>query len=154
MRVAIIGSGIGGLTAAAALGRVGVDVAVYEQTGELGEVGAGLQLGPSEIKVLTALGLDAALRDFACEPAETVSINWSDGRQRSRTPSRGVMAAQFGAPYLTIHRADLHRALADLVPAGAIHLGRCCVAAEFDSAGSGRAVRRWLRNRVRYRDWL
>ena len=61
-RIAVIGAGIGGLAAACALRQRGFEVEVYERAAELGEVGAGLQLGPNAIKVLRALGIEAPLR--------------------------------------------------------------------------------------------
>ena len=68
LRVAVIGAGIGGLAAACALRTRGFEVAVYERAPSLGEVGAGLQLGPNAVKVLRALALETALRQLAFEP--------------------------------------------------------------------------------------
>ncbi len=62
IRVAIIGAGLGGLAAAGALRQHGIEVAVYERAPKLGEVGAGIQLGPNAVKVLRALGIERALR--------------------------------------------------------------------------------------------
>ena len=62
IRVAIIGAGLGGLAAAGALRQHGIEVVVYERAPQLGEVGAGIQLGPNAVKVLRALGLERALR--------------------------------------------------------------------------------------------
>jgi salicylate hydroxylase len=64
-RVAIIGGGIGGLTAANALSRAGIEVAVYEAAAELKEIGAGVALHPNAMKVLRAIGLEAARRGLA-----------------------------------------------------------------------------------------
>ena len=61
LRIAIIGAGIGGLAAACALRQHGFAVTVYERAAEIGEVGAGLQLGPNAVKVLRALGVFDAL---------------------------------------------------------------------------------------------
>ena len=81
-RVAIIGAGIGGLAAALALRRRGIDVMLHERAGRLAEVGAGLQLGPNSIKVLRALGLEDALRKNAFEPTNMVSLKWDDASLR------------------------------------------------------------------------
>ena len=70
IRVAIIGAGLGGLAAAGALRQHGIEVVVYERAPQLGEVGAGIQLGPNAVKVLRALGLERALRPLASEPVE------------------------------------------------------------------------------------
>ena len=63
-RVAVIGAGIGGIAAAGALRKLGVEVAVYERASDLGEVGAGLQIGPNGVKVLRALGLPETTYGF------------------------------------------------------------------------------------------
>ena len=136
-RIAVIGAGIGGLAAAGALRERGFEVDVYERAGELGEVGAGLQLGPNAVKVLRALGIEERLLALACEPTNIVSVASDDARLRFREPLKAVIAAQFGAPYLTAHRADLHALLQAKVPAARIHLGAQCTGA--DSIG-GAAV--------------
>lgn len=63
-RVALVGAGIGGLTAAAALHQRGFEVSVYERAPHLGEVGAGLQMAPNAVKVLRALGVEEAFERF------------------------------------------------------------------------------------------
>ena len=82
LRVAIIGAGIGGLAAACALRQCGFEIALYERATRLGEVGAGLQIGPNSVKVFRALGLEDALRRNAFEPTNMVSLNWDDARLR------------------------------------------------------------------------
>ena len=127
-RIAVIGAGIGGLAAACALRGRGFEVHVYERAGELGEVGAGLQLGPNAVKVLRALGIEERLRPLACEPTNIVSVAWDDAHLRFREPLKATAAAQFGAPYLTAHRADLHALLQAKLPADSIHLDARCTA--------------------------
>ena len=116
IRVAIIGAGLGGLAAAGALRQHGIEVAVYERAPKLGEVGAGIQLGPNAVKVLRALGIERALRPLASEPVNYVSLAWDDARLRYREPMKGPSWSHFGAPYLMAHRADLHRLLGELLP--------------------------------------
>jgi 2-polyprenyl-6-methoxyphenol hydroxylase-like FAD-dependent oxidoreductase len=128
-RIAVIGAGIGGLAAACALRDRDFEVAVYERASELGEVGAGLQLGPNAVKVLRALGVEERLRPRACEPTNIVSVAADDAHLRFREPLKAVAAAQFGAPYLTAHRADLHELLLARLPAGTIHLNAACTGA-------------------------
>jgi 2-polyprenyl-6-methoxyphenol hydroxylase-like FAD-dependent oxidoreductase len=127
IRVVVIGAGIGGLAAACALRGRGFETIVCERADELGEVGAGLQLGPNAVKVLHALGLEDGLRTWGFEPANIVSLAWDDARLRYREPLQAVCAARFGAPYLTVHRADLHRLLCERFGDG-IRLGACCTA--------------------------
>ncbi|MFL6937119.1 MAG: FAD-dependent monooxygenase [Xanthobacteraceae bacterium] len=126
LRVAVIGAGIGGLAAACALRTRGFEVAVYERAPSLGEVGAGLQLGPNAVKVLRALALETALRQLAFEPTNIVSLAWDDAHLRFREPLKAIATTKFGAPYLMVHRADLHRLLCEKFPADAIHLDAPC----------------------------
>src|SRR4030081_3763206 len=136
-RILVIGAGIGGLAAACALRENGFEVEVYERAAELGEVGAGLQLGPNAVKVLRALGIEERLRPLAFEPTNIVSVAGDDGHLRFREPLKAIAAAQFGAPYLTAHRADLHALLLARLPADTIHLQAQCTAA---SSRNGTAV--------------
>jgi salicylate hydroxylase len=127
LRIAIIGAGIGGLAAAAALRKLGCDVDIYERTSDLGEVGAGLQIGPNGVKVLQALGLEHTLEGLACEPVDIVSLAWDDAHLRFREPLKAIARQKYGARYITAHRADLHRLLQERVPANAIHLNARCI---------------------------
>ena len=129
MRVVVIGAGIGGLAAAVALAQRGIEVEVHERADRLGEVGAGLQLGPNAVKVLRGLGILDALLPLSGEPREILSLRWDDAGLRYREPLARITGAAFGDRYLTAHRADVHGLLAGLLPAGAIHLGRMCVGA-------------------------
>jgi salicylate hydroxylase len=135
LRVAIIGAGIGGLAAAQALRLAGIDVALHERAGELGEAGAGVQIGPNGFKVLRALGLEHALRGIATEPTARIALNWNDASERSRL-TREVEFARFGAPYVTAHRADLHRVLRQGLDPRVIHLGRACIGVENREGGA------------------
>jgi len=136
LRVAVIGAGIGGLTAAAALTKKGFEVDVYERAAALGEVGAGLQLAPNAVKVLNALGLDRALSAVAAEPQVRLSLKWDDGSVRAREPFKGRMEQTYGARYCTAHRADLHGLLRSLVPERRIHTGAACVGSETTRDGA------------------
>jgi salicylate hydroxylase len=128
-RIAVIGAGIGGLATAAALRQHGFEVQVHERAPQLGEVGAGLQLGPNAVKVLRGLGLEDSLRPLACEPTSIVSLAWDDAHLRYREPLKAVAATKFCAPYLTVHRADLHRLLCEAVSTTAIRLDAQCTGA-------------------------
>ena len=133
LRVAIIGAGIGGLAAAAALRKLGCEAVVYERGSDLGEVGAGLQIGPNGVKVLHALGLEHTLEGLACEPNDIVSLAWNDAHLRFRQPLKAIAQQNFGARYITAHRADLHRLLQERVPASTIHLNARCTGVETKS---------------------
>lgn len=126
MRVAVIGGGIGGMTAAAALHQQGFDVAVYERASSLSEVGFGLQMGPNAVKVIRALGVLDEFARLAVEPAGFTSITWDTADLRYRNRWDG-MRQQFDAPYMMARRPDLHQLLISLLPESAIHLDMQCV---------------------------
>ena len=114
-RVLVAGAGIGGLCLAAALDRVGVPCDVREQAAAWGPVGVGLQLAPSAVRLLHRLGLAGELRACATRPRALEIRWWRDGSLLSRTELGDSCEALYGAPYYTVHRADLHDALLGLV---------------------------------------
>ena len=115
-RVAIIGGGIGGLTAANALSRAGIEVAVYEAAAELREIGAGVALLPNAMNVLRAIGVEDDVRKVAGRSQWQFMHNWKTGRVIGKT-SRQQQAASFGTEGATVHRADLLDVLAAALPA-------------------------------------
>ena len=121
--VLIAGAGIGGLALAALLARRGWPVTVCEQSAHIGEIGAGVQLSPNAVKVLRALELEDAAAAVAFAPEAFTGWDWKSGKSLYRTPIRGVYESNYGAPYLHIHRADLHGLLASRVPPQALRLG-------------------------------
>jgi salicylate hydroxylase len=124
-RVVIIGGGIGGLTAANALSRAGIEVAVYEAAAELKEIGAGVALHPNAMKVLCAIGVEEGVRKVAGRSQWQVMRNWKTGRVIAKT-SRQQQAASFGTEGATVHRADLLDVLAGALPDGIVTLGKRC----------------------------
>lgn len=124
--ILIAGAGIGGLTATLALQRAGFPVRVFEAAPALGEVGAGLTLAANGSRVIQVLGLGEVLERHAVVPARGAVLDYRDGHELVDIP-RGAATTHRGAPYCQIHRADLHRALADAVLAndpGCIALDR------------------------------
>lgn len=103
----IAGGGIGGLTCALCLQGTGWDVRVLEQALEISEVGAGLQISPNGMKVLTRLGLEDAVRQNAYEPEILALRHGLTGKTVFEFSIRPDMQRTYGAPYLQIHRADL-----------------------------------------------
>ena len=130
-RVAIIGGGIGGLTAARALCRRDVEVAIYESAPELREIGAGVALGPNAMKVLRSLELEDDVRAIAGRWEWAVTRHGKTGRVISRT-SRDQQAALFGSAGATAHRADLLDVLTHSLPGDIVTLGARCVGVESD----------------------
>jgi len=121
-KVAVVGAGLGGLNAAIALRQRGFEVAIYEQSDVLGEIGAGIQLSPNAMRVLMALSLDRAFETVAFEPHRHVVRNWKTGSIVSATQMRGVFRPQYGAGYFGAHRADLHAVLQNALPAECVRL--------------------------------
>jgi salicylate hydroxylase len=124
-RALVVGAGIGGLAAALALARQGFGVDVFERAPALQEFGAGLQLTPNATRALARLGALAAAREVASAPRAVRVLRGADGAELARLP---VEAAErrWGAPYLTVHRVDLHRVLAEAAAATgtvALHFG-------------------------------
>ncbi len=126
MRIAIIGAGLGGLTAAIALDRVGFDVQVYERSRQLGEIGAGIQISPNASRILHDLGLEGALASAVVRPGNGVLRRWDDHRILTTQPLGARMLDDFGSPYYHVHRAQLHTVLRSAVAEHRIHLGHVC----------------------------
>ena len=134
-RVAIVGGGIGGLTAAISLLQAGFDVHVYEQTRLLSEVGAGINIGPNASRILIRLGLGAECDKVAFRSPFHHQRRWDDGRTLSRTPLGAEIEAAFGAPHMIFHRGELHSILAKAVPVERVHLAHRCTGFEQDDRG-------------------
>jgi len=116
LNIAIIGAGMGGLAAAAAVRKVGHKVTVYEQARQFTRLGAGIQIGCNAMHVLRGLGLEDRLRADTFYPRSWSNRDWKSGEVLFDIPF-GLDAEQaYGAPYLLAHRGDLHAALASAVP--------------------------------------
>ena len=118
--VLVAGGGIGGLSAALALVRQGFNVKVLEQAPELGEIGAGIQLGPNAFHAFDALGIGEKARARAVYTDEMVMHDAVDGALVGRIPTGAAFIQRFGNPYAVIHRADVHKSLLE----GATDTGR------------------------------
>ncbi len=134
-RVAIIGGGIGGLAAALALERRGVEAIVCEQAPALSEFGAGLNLTPNAIKALRALGIGDEIEAIGSGSEYMLMRSWKSGRVISRA-RRGEFRKLYGAPNLTAHRADLLGVLRGALKSTDIRLGKRAVAIESSDRGA------------------
>jgi salicylate hydroxylase len=109
--VLVAGGGIGGLAAALALTRRGLSVKVLEQAPQLGEIGAGIQLGPNAFAAFDALGIGPKARSRAVYTDEMVMHDALDETLVGRIPTGEAFRQRFGNPYAVIHRADVHMSL-------------------------------------------
>ena len=134
--IAIIGAGIGGLTAAASLTRLGFKAGVYEQAAQFAPIGAGIQLTANAMKALGGLGLVERLRREGFAPAAFHSREWNTGTVTNVLTMGQSLEQRYGAPDLMIHRARLHSALAALTPPDRIHFGKRLVAIQQNRSGA------------------
>jgi salicylate hydroxylase len=113
----ISGGGIGGLAAALTCARAGWQVDLLEQSPVFGEVGAGIQLGPNVVKVLETMGVGDALRRVAAFPSHLEVRNATTTERLGVLPLGKTAEKRYGAPYVTIARADMHTLLLEAVRA-------------------------------------
>ena len=110
-RVLIAGGGIGGLSTAIALGRRGIPSTVMERSSFADQTGAGIQLGPNATSVLRDLGVLDRIKNRLFRPESVVIFDAVSGERLASMPLGGTIEKAYGAPYLTLHRADLHAGL-------------------------------------------
>ncbi len=132
MRIIVVGGGIGGLTAAIALRKVGIDVQVYERASALREVGAGITLSANALEALDALGLADDIR------SQSFALMQGGLRNPNGDTLLSIPADDFAAGFGTIavmHRAELLTLLAQRINPERLHFSRACVGFEQNSAG-------------------
>jgi salicylate hydroxylase len=131
LTAAVVGGGIGGLAAAAALTRAGVEASVYEQAPGIGEIGAGVLIGPNSVRLLHRLGLAEAIDEVGGWVGEGSAYYRHDGTKVApvMTTDSSGWAAMYG-----MHRADLVDVLRRAVPDGNVHPGHRAVSFEQDQA--------------------
>lgn len=128
LRAVVVGGGIGGMAAAVALARAGIDVQVYEQARELTEVGAGVSLAPNGLRMLDRLGVGEGIQQLGARHIST-QLRLAGGQPARHEPH------QFAQPgrNVGIHRADLLALLAEQLPPGTVRTGHRCTDAGQDA---------------------
>jgi salicylate hydroxylase len=140
-KLAVIGAGIGGLAAAAALAQRRAEVTLFEAAEALGEVGGGLQVAPNGVAVLEALGLRDAVERVASLPEAVELADWRDGRTVTRLPLGPACVGRHGRPYWHVHRADLAFSLAGAAREAGVRLVLGARVAEVSGTADGQDLR-------------
>ena len=131
LSIAVVGAGMGGLAVAATLRRFGMDVHLFEQAPRFARIGAGIQMMPNSMKVLRQIGIEERLRRVSFAPHSHLNRVWDTGEVTRELP---MPESLYGAPYLCMHRADLHDALLSALPPEIVHLDKKLVG--LDQAGA------------------
>lgn len=126
LTIGIVGAGVGGMAAAIALRRHGHRVRVYEQAGQFARVGADINLTPNAVRALDGLGhgVGAAVRARGARPTYRISRDWDTGKETSRLGMSDIAEQHYGAPQITIHRADVLAALNAAIAADEVAFGK------------------------------
>ncbi len=119
--ILIAGGGLGGLSAALALGRNGRPVRVLEQAAKFAPIGYGIQLGPNVFPMFERLGITEAVMAEATIPKNILMLDALSGEEVTHIPTGDKFRARFTHPYIIIHREDIHRVLIEAC-AGVPHI--------------------------------
>ncbi|MCC6008294.1 MAG: FAD-dependent monooxygenase [Rhodobacteraceae bacterium] len=136
LRVGIAGGGVGGMAMAIALAGMGHEPVIFEQSVRYGRVGADVNLTPNAVHALDGLGVGAVLRENAARPTHRISRIWDTGAETSRLEMDRAAEERYGAPQLTVHRADLLSALQAAMPEGALRFGARVAGVETTDSGA------------------
>jgi len=131
LRAVVVGGGLGGMAAALALARAGIDVQVYEQAQQLSEVGAGVSLAPNGLRMLERLGLGEGISRAGARHVST-DLRLFDGRPAPHQPHQFAQAGR----NVGIHRADLLALLAGQLPPGMVRTGHRCTGFSQDTGSA------------------
>ncbi len=123
VEIAVIGAGLGGAAAAALLRKKGFSVHSFEQAPTFDRLGAGIHIGPNVMKVFRYLGIEETLSSIASHPAYWFSRDGRTGDYLSRIELGNFALKEYGAPYITIHRGDMHAVQMQMLPESTVHFG-------------------------------
>lgn len=123
-RIAVIGAGLGGATAASLLHHAGFTVRCYEQAPAFSRLGAGIHVGPNVMKILRKVGIEDAMNQMGSHPDYWYSRHWQTGDVMAQIPLGDYAVKEYGASYLTVHRGDFHALLMESMPSGLVAFGK------------------------------
>lgn len=135
-RVAVVGGGIGGLATAIGLRRHGVEVTVHERSPELTQQGAGIAIGANGHKALGRLGATERLDGHAAQPVRADFRHWQTGRSMVSHTLAGAYEQRFGAPFWTVERSAVQKALLDELGPWAVRFGARCTDVRQTTSGA------------------
>ena len=139
--ILVAGGGIGGLAVALGLALKGRATVVLEKAPEIGEIGAGIQIGPNAFHCFDALGVGDQARRMAVYIDKLSLMDAISGEEITHIPLDEPFRTRFGNPYAVVHRGDLHGVLLDACRANPlVDLRAGCEVARYDQDGSGVAV--------------
>jgi len=130
LRIGIVGAGLGGAAAGSLLQAAGYEPVIFEQARAVTRLGAGIHLSPNVTRILYRIGVGEALAARGVRPRAWVSRDWDTGEVTLDLPLRDVAQSRYGAPYLTVHRGDLHMALVEALRPDSLRLGAQVVGLE------------------------
>ncbi len=134
IRIAVVGGGLGGLAAARLLQKAGLEVQVFEQAPSFQRLGAGIHVSPNVMKVMRAMGIEAALESVAALPDRWRSRDGLSGEIMFEIALGELARSRYGASYLTVRRGDFHWLMLESVAPGSVHFGRKLV--DLEDTGS------------------
>jgi 6-hydroxynicotinate 3-monooxygenase len=123
-KIAVVGAGLGGAVGAGLLQQAGFVVEVYEQAPGFSRPGAGIHIGPNIMKILYRLGVGERISEMGSHPDFWFSRDGITGEYSSRIPFGAFALKEYGAPYITIHRGDLHVAEMSALAPGSVHFAK------------------------------
>lgn len=139
--VLVVGGGMAGLAGALALRENGASVTLVERAPEFGEVGAGLQMAPNASRVLKRWGLLEKALEIGVQPKHLVFRDAVTGEELTRQSLKGEFEERYGAPYVVIHRSDLHRVLLEGCEAAGVKLVNDVLVESVETVGGKGIVR-------------
>jgi 6-hydroxynicotinate 3-monooxygenase len=129
-RIAVIGAGLGGVAAGVLLQRAGFDVVLFEQAPAFERLGAGIHVGPNVMKVLAVMGVGERVAAIGSHPGHWFSRDWETGEYLARIELGAHVVRMYGAPYVTVHRAEMHALMIEALAPGTIEFAKRLVVIE------------------------